>query len=174
MDVMNYLEESVFKGKVREIVAECVISFHTILWLVDGEDIGQCHKVNIINPKTPAGLGVTCSWSLCTNFFHLLVVLISVKWLRNVHQALLSMSLREEQMIFLLDCYIQIFTNSLGSFAFLFLFFYLTFTFFQPWILDLVLCDSGETLEIFSTNMRQVVVVVVVGFLSWEVPQCPA
>ena len=37
-------QENIFKGKIREGGSQGVRSAHTILWLVDGEVTGQCHR----------------------------------------------------------------------------------------------------------------------------------
>lgn len=49
-------QQSIFKSQVR--MTGSVISFCTSLWLADGEVAGWCHRVNIINPWAPGGLGL--------------------------------------------------------------------------------------------------------------------
>ena len=88
-------QRSVFKGKVKESIAGCVISSFTILWLIERKKV------------TVSILRLQWAWGLCVhghhavNFFYLVVVLISVKQLRNVHQTLLSTSFRKELKILL-------------------------------------------------------------------------
>ena len=60
------LQKRVFKGKVREMIARCVISLWTSFLLVGGEVTGWCFRDLNYQPLIPTSSGSMCWWSACS------------------------------------------------------------------------------------------------------------